>query len=120
MQVDRAGAVIASQATNGSIGNDVMMVGLVSQVVTLAIFGLMAAEVFFRIRKFRGEFNESTNVLRNSARFKYFLLAYVIAYITFHPLCLPYCGNVWRVAECDHAESNWVYRTRFRVSLAEK
>lgn len=78
----QAGGVIASQSTTPSVGNDVMMVGLVSQVVTLAIFGLMAVDVFLRIRKFRGEFNESTNALRHSARFRYFLVGFAIAYIT--------------------------------------
>lgn len=69
------------------------MVGLVSQVVTLAVFGLMAVDVFFRIRKFRGEFNESTNALRNSRRFKYFLIAYGIAYLTIFIRC------AYRIAE---------------------
>lgn len=70
-----------------------MMVGLVSQVVTLAVFGIMATDVFFRIRKFRGEFNESTNALRHSRRFKYFLVAFVTAYITIFIRC------AYRIAE---------------------
>jgi hypothetical protein len=57
------------------------LVGLVAQVVTLAIFGLMAID-FFRIRKFRGEFNASTNTLSHSARVKNFLIGSAIAYIT--------------------------------------
>lgn len=47
-----------------------MMVGLTSQVATLVVFGFMALDVFFRTRKFRGEFNESTNTLRKSKHFK--------------------------------------------------
>jgi hypothetical protein len=70
-----------------------MMVGLVAQVVTLAIFGLMAIEVFFRIRKFRGEFNASTNTSRHSVRFKNFLIGSAIAYITSFIRC------AYRVAE---------------------
>jgi hypothetical protein len=82
------------------------MVGLVSQVVTLAIFGLMAVEVFFRIRKFRGEFNESTNILRSSAHFKYFLVAYVIAYITIFIRC------VYRIAEMSGGWRNAIMQNQ--------
>lgn len=85
--------MIASQATSPSVGNDVMMVGLVSQVVTLAIFGLMAIDVFFRIRKFRGEFNESTIALRQSGRFRNFLIAFAMAYTTIFIRC------AYRIAE---------------------
>jgi RTA1 like protein len=70
-----------------------MMVGLVSQVVTLGVFGAMAADVYFRIRKFRGEFHESTISLRNSQQFKYFLIATTIAYACISIRC------VYRIAE---------------------
>jgi hypothetical protein len=70
-----------------------MMTGLVLQVVTLGVFGAMAADVYFRIRKFRGEFNESTITLRNSGRFKYFLIATIIAYACISIRC------VYRIAE---------------------
>ncbi|KAE9380228.1 RTA1-domain-containing protein [Stipitochalara longipes BDJ] len=86
--IQSAGAVIASSGSHISLGNDVMMLGLVSQVVTLSVFGAMATEVYFRIRKFRGEFNESTIALRNSERFKYFLIATIIAYACISVRCI--------------------------------
>ena len=55
------------------------MVGLASQVTTLVVFGIMVLDVFFNIRKYRGDFNESTNVLRNSKRFKGLLAALILA-----------------------------------------
>ena len=71
---------MASIGSKSSTGNSIMMVGLVSQVATLAVFGLMAIDVFFSIRKYRGEFNESTNVLRKSKRFKGLLAGIALAY----------------------------------------
>jgi hypothetical protein len=49
--------------------------------------------VYFSIRKFRGEFSESTMALRNSGRFKYFLIATIIAYACISIRC------VYRIAE---------------------
>jgi hypothetical protein len=83
----------ASQASTASTGNDVLMVGLIFQVVTLAVFGAMVVDVFFRIRRFPGRFNESTENFRNLAHFKRFLIAFGVAYITIFIRC------VYRVAE---------------------
>ena len=88
-----AGAVMASSGSSGTSGNNVMMFGLVFQVVTLGVFGGMATDVYFRIRKFRGEFNESTMALRNSGRFKFFLVAAILAYACIVIRC------IYRIAE---------------------
>lgn len=77
-----------------------MMVGLGSQVLTLVIFGLMAVDVFFRVRKFRGEFNESTNNLRNSKHFKGLLGAIIVAYWTILIRC------IYRICEMAGGWSN--------------
>jgi len=70
-----------------------MMVGLASQVVTLAVFGFMSLDVLFQIRQFQGQFNEATNTVRNSRQFKGLLTSLVIAYITISIRC------VYRIAE---------------------
>jgi hypothetical protein len=70
-----------------------MMVGLSSQVATLIIFGVMATDVFFRIRKFQGSFNTSTTAMRNSKRFKGLLIAIAIAYSVILIRC------IYRIAE---------------------
>ena len=88
-----AGAVIASQGASTSTSNSVMMVCLASQEATLVAFGIMALDVFFRIRKFRSEFNESTNTLRKSKHFKGLLAAIVLA----HTVILIRC--IYRIAE---------------------
>jgi hypothetical protein len=70
-----------------------MMVGLSSQVATLVVFGVMAVDVFFRIRKHRGSFNPSATAMRNSKRFKGLLIAIVVAYCTILLRC------IYRIAE---------------------
>lgn len=81
-------------------GNATMMVGLSSQVVTLAIFGIMATDVFFRIRRHRGQFAESAEVLRSSKQFKGFLIAVVVSYVAIFIRC------VYRIAEMAGGWSN--------------
>lgn len=53
----------------------------------------MALDVFFKIRKYRGQFNASTIVLRASKRFKGLLVAIVLAYLTITVRC------IYRIAE---------------------
>lgn len=77
-----------------------MVVGLASQVATLAIFGLMASDVFFRIRKHQGRYTESAEALRGSSRFKGFLVAITIAYAAIFIRC------VYRIAEMAGGWSN--------------
>ncbi|KUJ12280.1 RTA1-domain-containing protein [Mollisia scopiformis] len=99
--IQTAGAAMAAGGGNSvTIGNDVMMVGLVSQVVTLAIFGLMAVDVFFRVRRHRGQFAPSAEALRASKQFKGFLIAVGVAYCTIFIRC------VYRIAEMAGGWSN--------------
>ena len=70
-----------------------MMVGIVTQVITLAIFGLLATDIFIRIWKFRGDLDSSTHTLRHSRRFKGLLGAIALAYLTIFIRC------VYRIAE---------------------
>lgn len=77
-----------------------MMIGLVSQVVTLAIFGVMAFDVFLRVRKHQGRYTESAEALRASSRFKGFLIAITVAYFTIFIRC------IYRIAEMAGGWSN--------------
>jgi hypothetical protein len=56
-----------------------MMIGLVLQVVTLGLFGALAADVYFRVCKYRGDLNDSTKELCSPGQFRYFLIAKIIA-----------------------------------------
>lgn len=89
----RLGGTLASVVDNPTIGTDVMIVGISSQVVTLAAFGLMALDVFFKILKHRGQYNETSNALRGSKKFKLLLGALVVSYTTILLRC------IYRIAE---------------------
>jgi hypothetical protein len=70
-----------------------MMVGLCSQVATLAIFGILSLDVLFKIRSYRGQWNASTIALRSSTKFKGLLIAIATAYTTITIRC------IYRIAE---------------------
>ncbi|KAH6713497.1 hypothetical protein BKA61DRAFT_609280 [Leptodontidium sp. MPI-SDFR-AT-0119] len=69
------------------------MAGLASQVFTLLIFGLIASDVWARIRKHTGEFSDSASAIRDSRRFKILIGAIVVAYAGVLIRC------VYRIAE---------------------
>src|ERR1700722_18978097 len=83
----RFGAGLESGGSHVTTGNNIMMVGIVTQVITLAIFGLLATDIFIRIRKFRGDLDLSTRTLQHSRRFKGLLAAITLAYSTIFIRC---------------------------------
>lgn len=91
-----AGGGIAAGATDDAgfkLGNDVMIAGLVFQVFTLLLFGMFAADYGYAVKRNQARLNPATETLRQSRRFKVFLLALTIAYFAI----LIRCG--YRVAE---------------------
>ncbi|OCL03125.1 RTA1-domain-containing protein [Glonium stellatum] len=91
--IQAVGAGIAAQGTHTTAGNDIMILGLSSQVVTLAIFGVMASEYAFRVYKFKDRLNPATTELRRSFYFKGMVVAIAIAFTTILVRC------IYRVAE---------------------
>ncbi|KAL2069855.1 hypothetical protein VTL71DRAFT_14534 [Oculimacula yallundae] len=92
--IQTSGAVIASRGTGKvSTGNNVMMLGLVLQVVTLLIFGAMTIDVYLRIRKFSGQHNAANHELIHSKRFKWLLISILVSYIAILLRC------IYRIAE---------------------
>jgi len=90
-----------------STGNDIMMVGLVTQVITLFIFGLMSADVFLRIRSHRGEeFTPSALEMRSSIKFKGLLIALAVSYTTIFIRC------IYRIAEMAGGWSNPIMQSQ--------
>lgn len=81
-------------------GNDVMMIGLAFQVVTLLIFGIMALQVYSRISKYKGEFTHSAKAMRNSKKFKGLIASIIISYTTILIRC------IYRIAEMAGGWSN--------------
>ncbi|PVH71498.1 RTA1-domain-containing protein [Cadophora sp. DSE1049] len=86
--IQAIGAALAASADNPEPGNTTMMVGLGFQVFTLAIFGIMAIDVWVHIRKHKGEFNESAKGMRESRRFKLMIGSIIAAYIAIQIRCI--------------------------------
>ncbi|KUJ16877.1 RTA1-domain-containing protein [Mollisia scopiformis] len=92
--VQTAGAGMASGGPSMiKTGNDVMMIGLAFQVVTLAIFRAMALHVWSRISKYKGELSHSTKAMRNTKRFKGLIAFIIVVFTTILIRC------IYRVAE---------------------
>ncbi|KAH7348935.1 RTA1 like protein-domain-containing protein [Rhexocercosporidium sp. MPI-PUGE-AT-0058] len=98
--IQSIGAAIAANGSSTTTGNNIIMAGLASQVFTLLIFGLMAFDVWARIRKHTGEFNESASAMRESRRFKILIGAIVVAYAA------VLIRFVYRIAEMAGGWSN--------------
>jgi len=112
--IQTAGAATASTGSSFvSTANDIMIVGLVSQVVTLAVFGVMALDVFFRIRRYQGEFEASTISLRESGRFKGLLTGLVVAYTTVFIRC------IYRIAEMSGGWGNPIMQNQLAFVLCD-
>jgi len=93
-----AGGGIASAADDNQkslldAGNNLMIAGLAFQVFTLLLFGVLATEYFIRVWKHKNELNPATFELRQTKRFRLFLGALALAYVSILIRC------VYRVAE---------------------
>lgn len=91
-----AGGALASAAPGMAllkVGDNVMITGLATQVFTLVVFGVLAANYGLAIFRNRTSLNTATEELRNSRRFKFFLAALWIAYFAILIRC------TYRVAE---------------------
>ena len=78
------GGALASAATTLSllnISDDIMITGLATQVFTLVVFGILAFDYGLAVYRNRARLNPLTAGLRNSLRFKLFLLALWVAYL---------------------------------------
>lgn len=109
----RTGAGLQSGGSNSTVGNDIMLIGIVSQVVTLGIFGLMALDIFFRIRRSRTNLSSSNTALRQSRRFKGFLVALFLAYSTILIRC------VYRIAEMAGGWSNPIMQNQIAFIILD-
>ena len=85
------------------IGNDLMMAGIVWQVITLLVFGALAVVYCFRVRGALRRnprlLSESGHKLLSRPSFKAFTAAIVLAYLTIFTRCVYRIGemaNGWR------------------------
>lgn len=91
------GGGMAASAASGSdaakTGVNIMIAGLVFQVVSISVFMLLCADFAFTVFKARDAFEPQFRSLRSSGKFKAFLASLVIATLTI------YVRSIFRVAE---------------------
>jgi RTA1 like protein len=92
-----AGGGIAATSDNDRslqrVGNNLMMAGIVFQVVTLLIFAAMAGLYYFRLSRSTTPLSASAENVKRSPRFKLFLGGFMLAFVTIFIRC------VYRIAE---------------------
>lgn len=93
-----AGGGIAATANAGSslqsVGNNLMMAGIVWQVFTLLVFGGMVGDYTSRVYAHRSELEPSAIKLMNATRFKLFTSGLVLAYLTIFTRCIFRIGEM--------------------------
>jgi len=92
-----AGGGLAATAGNGSnlqsVGNNLMMAGIVWQVFTLIVFGILVTDYYLRAQKCRDQLSASAIKLIQTLRFKLFVFGLSLAFTGIFTRC------VFRIAE---------------------
>ena len=96
--IQGAGGGIAATADYGSslqdVGNDMMMAGIVWQVFTLLIFGVLVGDYAYRVYARRSALQHSAIKLLNATRFQLFIGGLVLAYLTIITRCIFRIGEM--------------------------
>lgn len=84
------GGIAASASTSAmrNTGSDLMLAGIVGQVVSLLIFAAFTTEYLFRIAKRRQELTSEATAILRSRSFKLFAAGIVVAFITIFTRCI--------------------------------
>ncbi|EMD60833.1 hypothetical protein COCSADRAFT_192685 [Bipolaris sorokiniana ND90Pr] len=87
-----AGGALAATAEDGDaildIGTNIMIAGIIWQVVALALFGLLVLEYSIRTYRRRDRLSPSALALWENRRFKFFCSAVIVAYVTILVRCV--------------------------------
>lgn len=99
-----AGGGIAASATNGSnmvnVGADLMIAGIVLQVITLLVFGTLSVDFGLRLRKDTRPLSLEAAEIMKKRSFRLFMVCLVLAFVTVFTRC------VYRIAEMAGGWSN--------------
>ncbi|KAI4188253.1 MAG: hypothetical protein L6R41_002251 [Letrouitia leprolyta] len=86
-------AASASTQSTQDVGSNLMIAGIVWQVVTLAVFALLGGIFFFRVLRNRSSLTPSANLVLQDTKFQLFLGGLVLAYLGIEVRC------IYRIAE---------------------
>ncbi|KAI5459594.1 RTA1 like protein-domain-containing protein [Mariannaea sp. PMI_226] len=107
LSLQGAGGGVASAATKQStlsMGNNIMLVGLIFQIVTLVLFAGFCTDFVWRLNSFPNRISISSRHIRESRRFRGFLVAAVVTFMTIFIRC------VYRVVELAGGWNNKLQR----------
>ena len=86
-------AATANTPSNERLGNNLMMAGIVWQVVTLLVFAVLVGDYYVRLRSRRGEMGPTATTVSKDLRFRLFAASLLIAFLAIFTRC------VYRIAE---------------------
>lgn len=100
------GGVAASSNSSSSLslGNNLMLAGLIFQVVILAIFGIFCLDFAIRVNRDPSGKNPAYNTLRSNMRFQGFLCAVFVTFLTI------LTRSVYRIVELGGGWNNKLQR----------
>jgi hypothetical protein len=107
LSLQGAGGGVASAATKQStlsMGNNLMLVGLIFQIVTLGLFAVLCSEFIWRVKHYPNRKKAEFQYIRESRRFQGFLVAAFITFITIFTRC------IYRVVELAGGWNNKLQR----------
>ena len=87
-----------------ALGNHLMLAGLIFQIVSLMLFALACGDFAIRAKKFASSRNTEYSSLRASTKFRGFLGAGVVSFVTIFTRC------VYRVVELGGGWNNSLMR----------
>jgi hypothetical protein len=107
LSLQGAGGGVASSATKQrtmDLGNRLMLIGLIFQMVFLLLFALACADIAIRAQKYKSWRNPAYSKLRATTRFRGFLWALLVAFVSIFIRC------VYRVIELGGGWNNRLMR----------
>ncbi|KFZ12105.1 hypothetical protein V501_04380 [Pseudogymnoascus sp. VKM F-4519 (FW-2642)] len=109
------GGLASSSATDSTmnLGNRLMLAGLITQVVTMFIFGCMCADLAIRIRRYPERRNPKYKLIRSSVPFRGFLIMALVFGLSIFIRC------VYRVTELGPGWDNPLMRNETLFIILE-
>ncbi|KAL8982424.1 MAG: hypothetical protein Q9177_005277 [Variospora cf. flavescens] len=106
-------AASAKAQSTQDIGSNIMLTGIVWQVVTLLLFAALAADFFLRANRNSADQTATAKEIRQTTKFSLFLAGLVLAYLTIFVRC------AYRIAELAGGWGNPIMRNDTEFIILE-